>query len=539
VGGLTDSASRLSDRFRRVIDGRIGRAGGIDPLQARARRRRTTLFATLCAGTLTLIVAGAAIALIANADSLERARAAERGRLALGLLAALGTPAPALSPAGVASGFSAADRSTLDGALASGVRSGEISSLTIWSPAHRLVYSSARGPRTAGAATLTPVKAALAGATVVRADPRAFDRTTGADTGTFDAYLPLRGIGGRIYAAARVALPIRTVSAAAVTERRVILIAAALALVVVWLLLLPAIVAFARAQAGVWAPGRRRALHDIERALGNGEFELLYQPQIDPAHGGLHAVEALVRWRHDGRLLAPDAFLPIVESSPVMAHLTDQVVELALRQLGAWRRLGQAPRMSINLSANDLSDDRLPGRFAGALERHGVPGRQLTVEVTETAILSDPARARRALEELNELGIEVAVDDFGTGHASIARLRQLPVAEVKIDRAFVGPGDERTRAYLAAMVRFCQALGLRTVAEGAEDAATLMFLRSLGCDLVQGFHLSRPLPADEIPLWRSRGALLRSADGRGAGPRADGGPAIAAAAAPSEPGLAR
>jgi FOG: EAL domain len=158
-------------------------------------------------------------------------------------------------------------------------------------------------------------------------------------------------------------------------------------------------------------------------------------------------------------------------------------------------------RVSVNLSATDLADDTLPQRVAAKLDLHGVMGQNLTVEVTETAILEDVEQARLVLTALDQMGIDIAVDDFGTGHASISRLHGLPVSEVKIDRSFVSDTQQRSRTYMSAMVGFGRSLGLRVVAEGVEDLETLAILTTLNCDLAQGYFISRPLEPAAMTRW--------------------------------------
>lgn len=157
--------------------------------------------------------------------------------------------------------------------------------------------------------------------------------------------------------------------------------------------------------------------------------------------------------------------------------------------------------VSVNLSPTDLADKTLPQRIAVKLDQHRVMGQHLTVEVTETAILEDTEQARQVLTALDQMGIDIAVDDFGTGHASISRLHGLPVSEVKIDRSFVSDTQEHSRTYLSAMVGFGRNLGLRVVAEGVEDAETLAILTTLNCDLAQGYLISRPLEPAAMTLW--------------------------------------
>ena len=184
-----------------------------------------------------------------------------------------------------------------------------------------------------------------------------------------------------------------------------------------------------------------------------------------------------------------------------MARMTDRVLDLALAQHARWRNAGIVIRIAVNLSSTDLADKTLPQRIAVKLDRYGVMGQSLTIEVTETAVLSDPEQARAVLTTLHQMGIVIAIDDFGTGHASISRLHRLPVSKVKIDRSFVSDTQQHSRTYLAAMIAFGHNIGLRVVAEGVEDAETLAILTTLKCDLAQGYFISRPLEPAAMTLW--------------------------------------
>jgi EAL domain-containing protein (putative c-di-GMP-specific phosphodiesterase class I) len=296
-------------------------------------------------------------------------------------------------------------------------------------------------------------------------------------------------------------LPLKPIEASAAHSQRRSMLVVLGGGALVWLLLMPLWLRLARTQARDWIPGRRKTLRAFRRALARDDIELVYQPQIEPQSGCVAGVEALVRWRRHGELVGPDRFLPAVEASALMKRLTDRVLDLALAQLADWRRAGIATRMSVNLSPTDLADKAMPQRIAAKLEQHGVMGRSLTIEVTETAILEDTAQARLVLTALDHMGIDIAVDDFGTGHASISRLHALPVSEIKIDRSFVSDTQEHSRTYLAAMVAFGRSLGLRVVAEGVEDADTLAILTTLHCDVAQGYLISRPLEAAAMTDW--------------------------------------
>jgi EAL domain-containing protein (putative c-di-GMP-specific phosphodiesterase class I) len=468
---------------------------------------RTRMFVVVASLAALLTVALIAVVVVRSFSGFATRNAQERGHLGADLLATVGSKLPDLDPLLLQRGLSAADDKALDQAVLRGRREGLLSSLVVWDEHGRAVYSSQRivrhGP------VEPEVRDALAGVTDVIRHSREVDLSTGRRTGVLDAFEPLRDGRRRLYGALEVSLPLRPVSADAdhASHRILVLIfASALAL---WLLALPVTVRTARMTAAAWVPGRRRTLCALRRGLAQGEIELAFQPQQALSTGRIHGVEALVRWRRSGMLAAPDTFLPLAEGTPVMGMLTDRVLDLALEQLAVWRREGRSLRMSVNLSAGDLSDHGLAERVSAALQRHAVGGSELTLEVTETAILEDTVLARRTLEAIRSRGVEIAVDDFGTGHASIARLHDLPISEMKIDRSFVGRPDEHSRAYLAAMIRFGQQLSLRVVVEGVEDAETLAWIEEVGCDLGQGYVISRPLAAAAMTAWLDDHATAR------------------------------
>ncbi|MGY1815637.1 putative bifunctional diguanylate cyclase/phosphodiesterase [Blastococcus sp. SYSU D00820] len=257
--------------------------------------------------------------------------------------------------------------------------------------------------------------------------------------------------------------------------------------------------------------GHLALVEELRAGLGRGELVLHHQPQVDVGTGRVVGVEALVRWAHPVRgLLPPGEFLPLAEVHGLMGTLTDTVVAGAVAQLAQWQRAGLDLRMSVNLSASNLLDTRLPERVAGLLRLHGVRPQSLTLEVTESVLLSDPERSLQVIQALADLGTTVSIDDFGTGYSSLAYLRALPVGELKLDRSFTAEllTDARTEAIVASTVELAHRLGLRVVAEGVEDEATLARLAALGCDESQGYLHSRGLPADELVSWLCAGELL-------------------------------
>ncbi len=250
--------------------------------------------------------------------------------------------------------------------------------------------------------------------------------------------------------------------------------------------------------------GQLRLVGQLRQALDRDELVLHVQPQVDVRTGSTVGVEALVRWQHPDRgLLGPAAFVPLAEAHGLIGPLTERVVGLAIAQLADWRAAGVRLRMSVNLSASNLLDEALPERVLARLAEHDVDPADLTLEVTENVFAGDSARVRGVLEELAALGVDLSIDDYGTGWSSVGYLRRLPVGELKLDRSFTADllTDVRTSAIVGSTIELAHRLGMRVVAEGVEDEATFDELHRLGCDLSQGFWHARPLPAADLPGW--------------------------------------
>lgn len=240
---------------------------------------------------------------------------------------------------------------------------------------------------------------------------------------------------------------------------------------------------------------------ELPEALARDELVVHYQPQVCLRTGTVFGLEALVRWQHPRLgLVGPAAFIPAAERTGLIGGVTRFVLERALGNCAQWRAAGAQVAVAVNLSVHDLLDPGLVERVREALARHGLPASALEVEVTETTAIVDPRRAVATLAALADLGVVVSVDDFGTGHSSLAYLQRLPVHRLKIDRAFVTglSGDSASHAIVASTIDLAGRLGLEVVAEGVEDAAALGALRELGCHGAQGYHLSRPVPADQV-----------------------------------------
>ena len=239
-------------------------------------------------------------------------------------------------------------------------------------------------------------------------------------------------------------------------------------------------------------------LSELPHAIANGDLELHFQAKAHTSTQRLAGAEALVRWRHpELGLLAPDRFIPMVDRAGLGRQLTRWVLNTALAEARRWRDDGHHLHIAVNVTVADLLDASFPAEVAAALGRQRLSAGDLIVEVTETSVLLNPTRADAVLLALRELGVGVALDDFGTGFSSLSHLKGLPVTEVKIDRSFVAGmrSDPADAAIVGSTIGLAHGLGLRVVAEGVEDEATWRRLAELHCDLVQGYHLSRPLPA--------------------------------------------
>ncbi len=249
---------------------------------------------------------------------------------------------------------------------------------------------------------------------------------------------------------------------------------------------------------------RLELVTELRTAVTDGQLFLHYQPKVDLTSGRVIGVEALCRWLHPERgLVPPDEFIPLAEDSGLMRELTELVLAQALRQSGEWAGRGLVLPVAVNLSPSNLLDASLPQRVAALLDQHGLAPEALEVEVTETILLLDHARAMQVLLQLRALGVRLAVDDYGTGYSSLAYLKDLPVHDLKLDRSFVlgMDSDPLAAAIVRSTVGLAHTLGLRIIAEGVENEDVLETLRGYGCDQAQGFHISRPMPADALEAW--------------------------------------
>jgi EAL domain-containing protein (putative c-di-GMP-specific phosphodiesterase class I) len=242
---------------------------------------------------------------------------------------------------------------------------------------------------------------------------------------------------------------------------------------------------------------------ELRRAIENGQMTLCYQPICDLATGRITSFEALARWTtEDGVRLSPNDFIPVAEESGLIIPLGRWAMEEAAQTIAAWDRAagGDAGvKVAVNLSAIQLQRDHIPAMVKSALDRHGVEGRKLTLELTESAIVTDPDRIAQTMNALKDLGATLAMDDFGTGYSNLAYLQKLPIDLLKIDRSFVSGmlADRDKVAIVRAILSLAQALGMQTTAEGIETNELAQTLAALGCTYGQGFLYSRALERDD------------------------------------------
>jgi diguanylate cyclase (GGDEF)-like protein len=249
---------------------------------------------------------------------------------------------------------------------------------------------------------------------------------------------------------------------------------------------------------------RLSVLSDMRHALTSDEIVVHYQPIVDLDDLSVTGAEGLVRWQHpEHGLIPPGAFVQTVEQTGLIGPLTRHVLEHSIAECASWRKGGRDLSVAVNLSVRNLLDRDLPKEIERLLATYSLPPQALQLEITESMIMSDPDRALATVTRLSNLGVRMSVDDFGTGYSSLANLRRLPIDELKIDRSFVSPmlRDESDLIIVRSTINLGHDLGLRIIAEGVEDGATLRQLALLGCDLAQGYHLSRPIPADAFGAW--------------------------------------
>jgi diguanylate cyclase (GGDEF)-like protein/PAS domain S-box-containing protein len=261
-------------------------------------------------------------------------------------------------------------------------------------------------------------------------------------------------------------------------------------------------------------PRKLTLASDLRHGIEQGQLVLHYQPKVDAQTSALLGAEALVRWQHpEHGMIRPDEFIPLAEHTGLITPLTTFVLGAALQQCRAWLQAGNEIPVAVNISTHRLLDLNFPTEVSNQLARCQVPARLLTLEITESAIMADPERALQVVQQLHDLGIRLSIDDFGTGYSSMAYLKNLPVDELKIDKSFVSnmTNNERDAVIVRSTVDLGRNLGLKVVAEGVEDDVTWTELDAAGCDVIQGYYVSRPVTPDAFQEWLDQQAKPASA----------------------------
>jgi EAL domain-containing protein (putative c-di-GMP-specific phosphodiesterase class I)/CheY-like chemotaxis protein len=257
------------------------------------------------------------------------------------------------------------------------------------------------------------------------------------------------------------------------------------------------------------AAGPAVSVAELRAALRDEEIKVYVQPQLDARDGSLHGVEALARWVSPVHgVVSPTCFVELAERNGLIDELTESILGKALAACGAWSRAGLRTRISVNTPICSMCSLVLPDTIVALSEKRGLEPRQLTLEITESGLMQDPVRALDVLTRLRLRGVDLAIDDFGCGYSSLQQLKRMPFNELKIDCSFVMAmlKDGESRGIVKSSLNLCRELGLRSVAEGVESAEHWDALLELGCDVVQGFHIARPFPAEQMLDWCSRRA---------------------------------
>ena len=248
-------------------------------------------------------------------------------------------------------------------------------------------------------------------------------------------------------------------------------------------------------------------MSDLRRAVEKDALELEFQPKLDLETGAVDQAEVLVRWTHP-RLgpISPGEFIPIAEQTGFIREITAWVMQHSLEQVAQWQKQGLEVSAAVNVSAFDLHDRSLPTRLQALLEQTGVSPSRLVLEITESTVMADLETGQNVLDALDALGVAISIDDFGTGYSSLSQLQRLPVQELKIDRSFISQmtSAESVKQIVRSTIELGHNLGLRVVAEGVESREALESLRLMGCDLAQGYFVSKPMSAEELVSWRGR-----------------------------------
>lgn len=252
------------------------------------------------------------------------------------------------------------------------------------------------------------------------------------------------------------------------------------------------------------SPQRLTLMADLRNAIERGGLELLYQAKVSIKTGELYGAEALLRWNHPKYgFISPEEFVPMAERTRTIKALSIWVLKQAFRDCAEWHQHNHNVKISVNLSAKDLQDPELPDLIAGVAASAGIQPEWIMLEITEGSVMNDPESALGIIERLNRMGYQFSIDDFGTGYSSLAYLKKMPLTELKIDKSFVMDilTSENDAVIVKAIINLAHTLGLQVTAEGVESEAILNTLNQYGCDIAQGYHLSKPLSVDEFNTW--------------------------------------
>lgn len=255
-------------------------------------------------------------------------------------------------------------------------------------------------------------------------------------------------------------------------------------------------------------PNRLELLRDLRAAIQQHDIGLAFQPKLDLRNEVITGVKALARWTHPARgVIPPNDFIPVLEHTGLIRQFTMQILEKAVHYCKTCQNKGYQLSVAVNLSMHNLLDEKLPGQIAEILERHCLDKQYLTLEITESAIMNDPERSLDILTGLDGMGVRLSVDDFGTGYSSLSHLKRLPVQQLKIDRSFVSDmiDDKDDAMIVRSTIDLAHNLGLHTVAEGVETENVLNALKKMGCDVAQGYLISRPLSPDDFLSYLAAG----------------------------------
>ncbi len=265
----------------------------------------------------------------------------------------------------------------------------------------------------------------------------------------------------------------------------------------------------------IFSPGQDRSswnrlilIGELREAIAGDQFFLHYQPKISTMKEDIIGVESLVRWNHPRKgLINPAQFIPLAEQAGLSKQLTNWVLNKALEQWAEWKKAGMSITISVNLSVKNLHDYEFPYDVANLLNKWDMDPSLLILEITESSMMIDPDRVNRIVSQLEELGIHLSIDDYGTGYSSLAYIRKFPAREIKIDRSFIADmlHNEDNAVIVRSTIDMVHNMGYKVVAEGVEDEETKEILADLGCDFLQGFHICRPLSADGFQKWLNSG----------------------------------